>query len=226
MKQIALPILLALLIVPAISAQENTVPRLYLLPIVHVPLDGGGTYNCPKYLQHRFNPAISGLETVRYAWETYLLEDVGLAAAETNGAQHTLLASQLDVIALPENLDNLIQATAVARVRDYLDVMNVPANWIVSGMTFRSALRTLLNIWQLHNRYVGMVGKKLFDGTIRLNDTVADIPQRYRDDLRSAAESIGLDYSGVTTSTTIRQLFKMLADQLGDRPYTIGSVTI
>lgn len=202
--------------------------RAYFIPITKIIFDGGGSHNCPKYFWHRFNPEppLAGLESVTHSWETYLLEDVGLIVADVDNVTHTLLAGQLDVLALPLNLDGTITLAAVNTVKNFLEAVNVPAGWVTNGMTYRAALRTLLNIWQLHSRYVGTVGKKLFGGSIHLNDTVADIPQRYRDDLRAAAESMGLDFSAITPATTIRQLLKGVADQLGNIEYKIGPLAI
>ena len=72
--------------------------RLYILPVVHLT---NPVYNVPKYLPHRFNPALSGLEGVAWAWVTYSLEDVGIIAADVTTAQDTLLAGRVDVLAVP-----------------------------------------------------------------------------------------------------------------------------
>jgi len=52
--------------------------HLYVLPVLHLV---DPNYNVPKYLPHRFNPALVGLENVPWAWETYLLEDIALLIA-------------------------------------------------------------------------------------------------------------------------------------------------
>src|SRR3990172_8132405 len=44
--------------------------HLYLIPIVQGAPPGGGPYLCPKYLHHRFNPPLPGLEDVAWTWAT------------------------------------------------------------------------------------------------------------------------------------------------------------
>jgi hypothetical protein len=44
--------------------------------------------------------------------------------------------------------------------------------------------------------------------------------------LRDAADSMGMDYSFVTSTTTIRQILKNFADQWGDKPIYIGGITL
>lgn len=197
--------------------------RLYFIPVIHLTTE---KYEVPKYLPHRFNAATSGLEGLAWSWATYLLGDTGLIASDTATAQHNILNAQTDVIALPTNLDSTLTQAARDKARNLLEGWNVPALWIQTGMTYRAALRTLMNIWQFHNRYVGRFARKLFDGSISLDMTVSQMSQGVRNDLQTAAESLNLDYSAVTGATTIRQLLKGVSDQLGDVPYSIGGVTI
>src|SRR3990167_7129380 len=98
--------------------------HLYVLPVLHLV---DPNYNVPKYLPHRFNPALIGLENVAWAWETYLLEDISLLIADV---------------------------------------------------------------------------------------TVSQIPAGTRTWLQDVADEFGLDYSGVTGTTTLRDLLKLLADQM------------
>src|SRR3990167_6875117 len=54
----------------------------------------------------------------------------------------------------------------------------------------------------------------LLDGSINLDMTVSQIPADTRTWLQDVAGEFGLDYSGVTGSTTLRDLLKLLADQM------------
>lgn len=198
--------------------------RLYLLPVVH--LTSPVPYEVPKYLPHRFSPPLSGLEGVVWSWETYLLQDVGMAVAEVSTAQHTLLAAQSDVISVPVNLDSTIAQNVRNNIRAQLDLWLIPSAWVITGMSYRIICRTLLNIWQFHNRYVGSTGVRLFDGSLILATQWQAIPVAVQDGLLAAAASMNLNTSGLTPTTTVGQILKSLADQLGDIPYTIGPLTI
>lgn len=186
--------------------------HLYVLPIVHLidPL-----YDVPKYLPHRFNSPLVGLENLFWALVPYQLEDVALLIADVTDAQHTLLSAQTDVIAVPP-LDNTIQnATVRNRVRTVLEAANVPAGWVNVGMTYRSVVRTVISLFAYHRPVVRRLGRRLFDGTVNLDLTVSQLPSNARDFLQASADELGLDYTGVTGATTLRDLLKLMADQAG-----------
>ena len=197
--------------------------RLYLIPVVHLT---DPKYEVPAYLPHRLNPAIIGLEGIAWAWTTYLLEDVGLTMADVDDTQHALLSAQLDVLAVP-SLDNTIANVAVRnQVRTALEAVSVPGLWVTAGMTYRSVIRVMLGMWQFHNRLVALVQHRIFDGSVNLEMTVADIPLATRNQLQVAADGMGLDYSAVTGSTTIRQLLKGMGDQFAGTEFNIGGFLI
>lgn len=192
--------------------------QLYIIPIVHLT---NPVYIVPKYLPHRFNPPITGLEGVRWAWLTYLLEDNGIIVADVSDTQNTLLTDQADVLLIPL-LDNIIQnTTARNRVRSVLETANIPGTWVNTGMTYRSVLRIVLGLFQYHNRLVAIIQRRVFDGSINLDMTVNQIPSNVRDRLQEAADGLGLDYSWVTGATTIRQLLKGMGDQYAGREFRI-----
>ena len=197
--------------------------RLYLIPITHLT---DPTYNVPKYLPHRHNPALAGLEGVRWAWETYLLEDIGLIVADVSDTQHTLLSAQVDVLAVPP-LDNTIGSVAVRnQVRNVLEAVNVPGLWVTVGMSYRQVVRVILGMWQFHNRLATIIQHKIFDGSVNLEMTVTNIPLATRNQLQVAADGLGLDYSSVTGSTTVRQLLKGMGDQFASTEFNIGGFVI
>lgn len=197
--------------------------RIYILPVVHLTAQ---SYNVPKYLPHRLNPPITGLEGVRWSWVTYLLENMGILVADVTDAQHTLLAGQADVLVVP-GLDNTIPNTAARNtVRSILETANIPGGWVNTGMTYRSVLRVVLGLFQYHNRLTAIIQRRVFDGSLNLDMTVAQIPAAVRDRLRQAATDLELDYSWVTSATTIRQLLKGMGDQFASRSFEIGGITI
>ena len=196
--------------------------ELYLIPITHLSLGGGGSYNVPKYLPHRFNPAEPGLEGVRWAWVTYLLEDIGFIIADVTTAQDSQLSGYSDVLVIPPLDNQITKVPQRKRVRAALEDVMIPGLWIDVGMTYREIVRTVLNLFSFHGRFVALIQGRVFDGSLDLDMTVGDIPQAKRDKLQEAADGFGLDYSGVTGATTIRQLLKGMADQFADEPYRIA----
>ena len=199
--------------------------RLYIIPNVRIDLGSGKEYAGPKYFFCRLSDGLPGMENVRWVWENYVWENNGIIAADVTDAQHTLLNAQADMIAIPA-LDNTIpNATARNRVRNILEAGNIPGTWVTVGMTYRQIARTVLNVFRFFNRYVSKGGRISAAG-FNLDTTWSQIPQAHQDRLRATADEFGLDYSGVTGATTIRQILKGMADQIGDVAYQIGGMVI
>lgn len=193
--------------------------QLYVIPVVHLVTP---VYEVPKYFPHRHNPPLAGLEGVPWAWVTYLLEDVGIIAADVDATQDALLAGQADVVGVPP-LDNAIHnATARNKVRSMLEASNVPGTWVNTGMTYRSVLRVVLGLFQFHNRVVARLSRRVWDGSISLSTTVNQLPQPVADHLRNAADDLGLNYSAVTGTTTLRQLLLGIGQQFAAQTMTIS----
>jgi len=199
--------------------------ELYLLPVVTIPLNVG-SYRVPKYLPHRLNPAEPGLEGVSWAWVSYKFEDVALLIADVTPTQDNQLAGYSDVFAVPP-LDNTINNTNQRDiVRVALEDTFIPGNWVQVGMSYREIVRVILHIFIYFGFATASYGGRLFGGDLNLDLTVADIPQAKRDALQLSADHFGLDYSGVTGSTTIRVLLKSMADQFADEPYRMAGAGI
>ena len=186
---------------------------------------GGGEFAAPKYFYGRLTTGLAGMEGIRWYWERFVWENHGIVAADVTDAQHALISAQTDVIAIPALDSTIPNATARNRVRNILEAGNIPGTWVTVGMTYRQIVRTVLSIWRFANRYISK-GGWIFIGGITLDTTWAEIPAAAQQRLRDAAVEFGLDYSGVTGTTTIRQLLKGMADQFGDVEYQIGGVVI
>jgi len=201
--------------------------RMYIIPIVHIDIGEGSFYNVPKYFRHRMNPdSLPELAGVNYAWETWLNEDVAIIVADVDDTQHTLVNGQADVVTIPP-LDNTIPTVAVRnRVRTVLENNNIPGTWVIVGMAYRSIVRIVLGMFQFHNRVVRLIGRRLFDGTLNLTLTIADLSIPMQDALAQAAADLFLDYSAVTGATTLRQLLKGMGDQFANREFEIGGFII
>ena len=183
--------------------------RYYVIPAKLTPMSTG-IARSPKYLYSPlYNPA--GLN-IRWNAMDYGLQPVFLVRANVSTAQHTGLAAQSDVIAVPENINNQIGA-GLYQVQAALETLHIPAGWVVSTNTYKEVLRAVARIFQFFQRMHGMFGEKLIDGAVNLNTTWSQIPQSARSNLRDAADSMGFDYSSVGPTTTVRQILKMFADQ-------------
>lgn len=195
--------------------------RFYLIPLETIETMGKN-YRGPKYLKWGKNP--DGMDVV-WAMMDFGHEPVALVVADVTSAQHTELVGNIDVISIPANLDNNVSSVALNTVRDALEGMNIPGNWVQTTNTYREVVRSVAQVFQFTQRLAGIGADRLFSNKT-LSTTWADVPADMKQKLRDAADSMQMDYSFVTASTTIRQILLNFADQWGDKPIYIGGITL
>ena len=180
--------------------------RFYL-----VPKDGDGlthfTAIRPKYIAD----AIVG------PWQAmdYGQEDWMLVAADVTPTEHSTIAANADVVAVPANLNNTVGAQ-LGTVQSKLEAANIPADWVTSGMTYRIVLKWTIRIILLMQRFHGLDGAaaRFFNSGLTLDSTVSDLPVAVRQRLAAAAARWNLDITGITGSTTIRAALRYLGQQM------------
>jgi hypothetical protein len=201
MKRLILAAVFVLMALNA-SAQGVTV-RFYI-----VPREGAGTAKDdyrPKYVRDM------GVEFD--SWD-YGLEPTFLVAAEVTTPQHTSLASNIDVVAIPQNLDATISATALPIVQSNLEALHIPAGWVTTSHTYRDVLRIVGKLFQFMQRFDGIHARIFFESGITLDTRINQLTQAQRDALNAAAASMGLNTSSITGPMLIRQALKILGDQM------------
>lgn len=192
--------------------------RYYLMPLEQI-----GTGRGPKYLAWRNDP--TGLN-VPWSLFDYGLINTCLVAADVTTQQHNSLIANSDVTAIPQNIDGNITAGALSSVRAALETLRIPGNWVTTGHTYRDLMRMVAGLFMFAQRLQGISGRIIFPDNINLDNTWGDIPVDWRQDLQATADSLGYDYSQVTTNTPIRTILKSLADQWGNQPFYIGGTQI
>lgn len=185
------------------SAQEAAGVRFYI-----VPKTGAGTRADsvrPKYI---------GDLGIGYSAMDYGLENTFLAACAPDAATHTSLASNLDVIAIPQGLDSAIGLTALSTVQAKLEGLHVPAGWVNETHTYRDVVRAVGKMFVFMQRFHGQQLRTFFESGVTLDTRINQLTQAQRQALLDAATSLGLDTSSITGSMLIRQALKTLADQM------------
>lgn len=177
--------------------------RFYVVPKI-----GAGTEEDPIRPKYIADAGIS------HASMDYGLEDTHLVGAEVTDAQHTLLAAQLDVIAIPADLDSLIGLSALPVVQQALEGLYVPADWVTTSHSYRDVVRLVGKLFQYMQRFQGREMRKFFEGGITLDTRVNQLTQAQRTAMLDAATDLGLDTSGVTMTMTLRMALKLVVDQL------------
>lgn len=140
-------------------------------------------------------------------------EDAFLVGAEVTAQQHADLMLNADLTAVPVNLDSQIGG-ALAAAQAAIEARNIPAGWMTSGMTWRFVIGIIGRIFQYVQVFCRRQAQRFFASGVTLDSTFGSLTQGQRNALSGAAVSMGLDVSGITGATTIRQALKIIADQI------------
>lgn len=203
--------ILLFLLFPAIAEGAC---HLYIVPDVGT----GGTFDThrPKYID-----ALGvKIGAIPYGAEGYYLVGADLTPAQDAAAQ-----ALPDVIRLPDNLDSTLGG-ALGTVQTKLEAVNIPAGWLTGATTYRTGLRVIIRMMFFLQRYSGLYKTGALFSGINLNATFNSLNETTRTRLIGAAKTYGIDISGLSGNSTLRQILKTIADQIADRPVTVGCVTI
>jgi hypothetical protein len=180
--------------------------RVYLMPYLE-GVRGSFTRRLPKYL--------SLVDGSRCTAIYYGQEEVCLLVVDSTDPQHTSLIANADVSALPANLDTAVTSGARTQIVNALEALNVPAQWVANGQTFRLVFRRLAGIFQvlqdIHGRGLRFLQSALDN---QINTLPANVIQAMQD----AGVALNLDTSGITGTTTIRVALATIGAQFDSRP--------
>jgi hypothetical protein len=127
-----------------------------------------------------------------------------------DAAEDTAIGANADAIVIPP-LDNTV---AVNATKNALEALSIPAQWVISGMTYRTVLRTIVGMANFAQRCEGINPSARLSLTGNLDKTFSQLPAATRSVLTTASDSLGLDRSGVTGATTLREILRILAQQI------------
>jgi len=175
-----------------------------------VPIEGSGTKADPR--RPKYIPAL-GVQ-----WAMCDLDEAAIVWAATSPAQDTAVEANADATLIPA-LQTLVN---VAQTQTALEALNIPAQWVTSAMTYRTVLRVVVGIAQFIQRTDGLGQKLTLAG--RLDLTMAQIPVAIRDALIAAADSMNIDRSEITGTTTVREALRNLGEQFARRRVLIGDL--
>lgn len=199
--------------------------RVYVLPMVET-LIGSHNYRSAKYFGVRDVPSLAGLENIKYNCMDYGMENVCILVADVTVAQHNILSAQTDVLSAPQNIDNNLNAGAVTTVKNFLELLHIPANWVTTAHTYRDVLRLIGWLFQFMQRVHGIFQEKLFIAPNTLSTTYGQLSVGMQAALLQAAQSFAFNTTGLQASTTLRVILKNLADQFNARSLDAGLMVI
>jgi hypothetical protein len=167
-----------------------------------IPMEGAGTEADPR--REKYVPAL-GVDRAIVDHD-----DNAVVWANTTPEQDAALALNADVIVVPP-LDNEV---AVVATQNALEALNIPAQWITAGMTYREVLRVIVGMAQLIQRCDGLGVRFRLAGN--MDRTMASLAANVRQVLSDASDSLGLDRSEIVGTTTVRQALRILGKQFLD----------
>lgn len=173
-----------------------------------VPKAGAGTFVDrfrPKYFREL---GITNRRSMDYG-----LENLFLVAVDVTAQQHTDLTANGDVIAFPQNLDAQVGAN-LTTVQNLLEGVGLPGLVVETQHTYRQIVFGVVGMMRLAQVFRAINGISWFNGGVTLATTMSELTQQQRDRLRAVAERFGIDYSGVTGGSTMRQVLWGLARKL------------
>ena len=167
-----------------------------------------------------------GAMGVTYSLVTYGGQNFCLAGADVDDTQDTELISHADVSRIP---DDLAQKVSVQAVQDELEAVQIPANWVSASNSYRELLRIITGMFNFLQRFrtISGITTPLIDGTtVTLSTRFNQLPQAVRTALVATATDMGFSTTGLSGNNTLRTMLKLMADQWGDRSFTVGDITV
>lgn len=157
------------------------------------------------------------------SWMDYGLEDALLVGLNVTDQQHSDLTLNSDVISIPPDIDSTIGLTALTTVQNKMEGMHIPATWVTTSHTYRQVIAVVGRLFQFMGRFHAVNLITLFESGVTLDTRINQLTQIQRNRLTSTATQFGIDTSGITGTTTIRQALKSVADQMP--PFSLEGIT-
>ena len=189
--------------------------RVYLTPVI-----GTGALHDPRRAKY-FYGVIAQFTAMDYG-----LEPTMLVVAEVSAAENTSISGNVDVTTVPANLDALLNGAGVTGAKNALEALNIPAGWVDTSLSWRNVLRVTAQMFQFAQRLSNTGATQLFPSGVTLSTQFSALPAAYQQALLDSANSFGWNTSSLSGTSTMRVILKTLADQWGNGPMTIGSVTL
>lgn len=191
--------------------------RVYLMPRIGSGAQPTRTSNDSK------RPKYLSLVAGNCTCFRYGPEPVCLFIADTTDAEHTALLANSDVRAMPDNLDTAVTNAARTAISNALESLNVPAQWIANGQTFRLVLRRLVGVFELLNNVEGR-GLRFLSAS--LDSQISALPLAVRQGLQDAASVLQVNITGITNTTTLRVALATIGAQFDSIPVTACGTTL
>lgn len=144
-----------------------------------------------------------------------------LVGADVTPQQHADIVANAEAVALPPNLDAEITTVGARnQVQAALENLKLPAGWVTVTHTYRQVVGAVGRIFMVMQRFNGLHGRTFFELGITLDTRLNQLTVGQRQALIRVADDLGMDTSQAQPATTVRQVLKAFADQVG--PFTLA----
>jgi hypothetical protein len=178
--------------------------NLYVMPIT----GGGASRQDPRIPRYKTSFVSFGWGMFDYGNEPFCLVGILDIDSTTDAA----LTANADCSGLPQNLDQQV-AGARTTVQNDLEAANMPGTWVATTNTWREVVLFVGGCCQFAQRYQGQTGGRWFTGGVTLDTTFGSLPAGVRSALQAAAQSFGFSTSGITGTSTLREVIQSAANQ-------------
>lgn len=189
--------------------------RFYLVP---VETSASGTERGPKYFRGAFRGEIGYTPLVTTQWRArdYGNEPSMLLAAEVSDSDDATLAALADVTKFADNLDTSLGAQLGA-MQTALEALSLPAQMINSATTARQVIRGIMACFAVAQCMQGK-GFRVFGAGITLATQLSALAVATRQALQSCATQLGYDQTGITLTSSVRDVLTKLVQQASPSP--------
>lgn len=212
-RRTSLILVALLLFATTVWAQGDQTVNFYIVPLVMDSVHGDT--RVPKYLSSLTTPNWVTTQGDGTSVMPYGLEMIALVGANLTAAEHASVAAQPDVLTFPPgNLDNAVTTLNLTTLQTALEGVNIPAGWINGTHTYREVVRFVRQLFTFSQRYFGEYSTSIFTGGITLGTRWNQLPTAAQNRLRAIADQLQLVTTGITPTSTMRQILRLLGPQL------------
>lgn len=175
--------------------------RVYVMPMI-----GTGGYQNPK--RPKYSSAMGA-----YSFSQYTPEMLCAVACEPSAGQQLTIGLDGDVISYPEDLDTTVLLGALLGFSNAHESKNIPADWLVIGMSYRVAARRVFATMLLAHRMFAQ-GQQL--RSIGFEDELSEYSSGALAAFYQAISDLGFSSTGISNSDALRVAIGKVVEQADD----------
>lgn len=188
--------------------------QLYIIPMELVQPTGTYTIRRVKYLHT--------IPDLQYGSLDYGKLNHALVAADVTPAQHAAIIANTDVIAFNANLDAQVGGgSGLNNLRDALEVVILPGNWVNSNTTWREVARAIAGVMLFGQKHEALWDEELIPNRAALSLTWSAISPDRRNRILTTGKELNYDMSFITNNMTVRAILRELANLWAEESFQL-----